>query len=256
MKILIFSFLFLIFLSSIGAAQKSEINIIPQPKSLQKLQGEFKLNYKTKIIANDDVSRNSAGILNDLLMKNYGFKLEYVSNRKTPKGNAIVFTSKGFPMDKFSDEGYGLTVAPTNIQIFGSDKAQFYAIQSLMQLLPVEFKGEAAIPAVDISDEPRFKYRGMHLDVSRHFMPVSFVKKYVDLMAQYKFNQFHWHLTDDQGWRIEIKKYPKLTEIGSKRKESHEGRYSPCSKATVVQSKGFTRRKKSKMSWLTQKPEK
>ena len=97
----------------------------------------------------------------------------------------------------------------------------FYGLQTLMQMLPVEFKSDSAkVPAAEISDQPRFPYRGMHLDVGRHFMPVSFVKKYIDLMAQYKFNYFHWHLTDDQGWRIEIKKYPKLTEIGSKRKES------------------------------------
>ncbi|HVE58008.1 MAG TPA: family 20 glycosylhydrolase, partial [Pyrinomonadaceae bacterium] len=106
--------------------------------------------------------------------------------------------------------------------ITGSETGQFYALQTLMQILPVNFKGEAKLPAVDISDAPRFPYRGMHLDVTRHFFPVEFVKKYIDLMAQYKFNQFHWHLTDDQGWRIEIKKYPRLTEIGSKRPETQK----------------------------------
>lgn len=234
-----------VFVFSISA-QTSELNIVPRPKSIKPLGGSFELNFKTKIIANDNVSRKSAGILNDLLMNNYGFKLEYVSNGKPPKSNAIVFTSQGIPANKIPNEGYGLTVAPTNIQIMGSDTGQFYAIQSLLQLLPVTFKGKANIPAVDIVDEPRFKYRGMHLDVARHFMPLEFVKKYIDLMSQYKFNQFHWHLTDDQGWRIEIKKYPKLTEIGSKRKESHEGRYSPIFKGDGVPVEGFYTQKQIK----------
>ena len=93
-----------------------------------------------------------------------------------------------------------------------------------MQLLPVNFQTEAKLAAMDITDAPRFPYRGMHLDVARHFLPIDFVKKYIDLMSQYKFNYFHWHLTDDQGWRIEIKKYPRLTEIGSRRKESVKDR--------------------------------
>ncbi len=100
-------------------------------------------------------------------------------------------------------------------------------------------KGVVEIPFTAIADWPRFPYRGMHLDVSRHFFPVEFVKKYIDLMSQYKFNYFHWHLTDDQGWRIEIKKYPKLTEIGSKRSESHLGPYTPTFKGDGVPVEGF-----------------
>ena len=195
-------------------------SIIPQPKSLKRQTGEFKLDYRTKIVAKDETGRKSAGILNDLLMKNYGFKLEYTE--KEQKQNFILLTSKGFPVDKYPPEGYGLAVAPKGILIFGDETGQFYALQTLMQLIPLEFKGAAKLPAVDIYDAPRFSYRGMHLDVSRHFFPVEFVKKYIDLMAQYKFNQFHWHLTDDQGWRIEIKKYPKLTAIGSRRKETQK----------------------------------
>ncbi|MCD9187078.1 MAG: family 20 glycosylhydrolase [Pyrinomonadaceae bacterium] len=175
---------------------------------------------KTRIVATDEAGRRSAGILNDLLLKNYGFKLEFTN--KEQKENAIIFISKGFPVDKMPKEGYGLNIIPKGVLVYGNETGQFYAIQTLMQILPPDFKGEAKIPAVDIADEPRFGYRGMHLDVSRHFMPVSFVKKYIELMSQYKFNQFHWHLTDDQGWRIEIKKYPKLTGIGSKRSETQK----------------------------------
>ena len=89
-----------------------------------------------------------------------------------------------------------------------------------MQMLPARVEYRHQIPVVTIVDSPRFEYRGMHLDVARHFQPVEFVKKFIDLMSQYKFNYFHWHLTDDQGWRIPIKKYPKLTEIGSTRPET------------------------------------
>ncbi len=218
MKNLYFAIICGLFSCSIICAQTAGLNIIPQPKSLTPLKGEFKLNYKTKIVATDDAGRKSAGILNDLLTKHYGFKLEYTE--KPQKNNAIVFMTQGFPIDKVAAEAYGLTVSPKGILISGSETGQFYALQTLMQILPVNFKGEAKLAAVDISDSPRFKYRGMHLDVSRHFMPLDFVKKYVDLLSQYKFNQFHWHLTDDQGWRIEIKKYPKLTEIGSKRPDT------------------------------------
>jgi hexosaminidase len=223
----------IILISAFGAAaQNGDFNIIPQPKSVVRSNGEFKFDNKTKIVATDEIERRSAGMLNDLLMKNHGFKLEFTD--KQPKKNAIVFSSQNS-----ASEAYDLKIGKNGIQITGGETGQFYALQTLMQILPVNFKGAAKLPAVEISDAPRFAYRGMHLDVSRHFFPVSFVKKYIDLMAQYKFNQFHWHLTDDQGWRIEIKKYPKLTEIGSKREESHEGRYSTTFKGDGVPVEGF-----------------
>jgi hexosaminidase len=223
MKNLCFAFIFGLFLFSMTSAQSGELSIIPQPKSLTRLKGEFKLSYKTKIVATDDAGRASAGILNDLLMKNYGFKLEYTNQPQ--KKNAIVFLPQDYAIGNPPPESYGITITPKGIQIIGGETGQFYALQTLMQILPVEFKGKAALPAVDIADAPRFAYRGMHLDVTRHFFPVEFVKRYIDLMAQYKFNQFHWHLTDDQGWRIEIKKYPRLTEIGSRRKETQKEKF-------------------------------
>jgi hexosaminidase len=103
-----------------------------------------------------------------------------------------------------------MTITPNGIEIGGSGSlGTFYAIQSLIQLLPMEKKKSLAVPVL-IDDKPRFAYRGMHLDVGRHFFPVEFVKKYIDFIAMYKMNTFHWHLTEDQGWRIEIKKYPNL----------------------------------------------
>jgi hexosaminidase len=249
MKTLFFFFVFCSIFTASAHAQNAGLNIIPQPKSVTRLKGEFKFNRKTKInvIDSDDVSRKSAAILNDLLLKYYGFKLEVTTN-KPPKKNVILIFQKTLSTETLrkdyvlpSDfaEGYSLYVSPEKIRIHASETGQFYALQTLMQLLPVNFKGEARIPAVDISDAPRFSYRGMHLDVGRHFFPVEFVKKYIDLMAQYKFNQFHWHLTEDQGWRIEIKKYPKLTEIGSRRKETQKEKNRDPYVGDAVPVEGF-----------------
>lgn len=213
-------FLFSVVFCSSARAQneiKKEIDIIPQPKSVSRTPGEFEFTGKTKLFAADAKSRETAAIFNDLLLKNYGFKLD--SAEKQPDKNAIVFTSTQ-TNGTAAAESYDLIIAPREIRIAGDAAGQFYAVQTLMQILPVDFKKTARVPAVRIVDEPRFSYRGMHLDVARHFFPVEFVKKYIDLIAQYKFNRFHWHLTDDQGWRIEIKKYPKLTEIGSRRPET------------------------------------
>ncbi len=131
-------------------------------------------------------------------------------------------------LKRVGKEGYQLRVTEKSVTIKSSSPAGiFYGVHSLYQLLPPEVeKNEQvtgvkwSIPCVTIEDKPRFTWRGMHLDVGRHFAPVKFVKKYIDLLSSYKMNTFHWHLTEDQGWRIEIKKYPKLTEIGSKRKET------------------------------------
>ncbi len=210
-------------------AQSGEFNIIPKPNTVTSGSGEFVFSRETKIFASDKEGRSSAGKLNDLLMARYGIKLE-ITKRK-PSQNYIEFMPPGAMAHAEMPKGselYAMQIEPSRLRIQGFGPAQFYAIQSLMQLLPVKLEGKAVIPAARIVDGPRFQYRGMHLDVARHFMPISFVKKYIDLMSQYKFNTFHWHLTDDQGWRIEIKKYPKLTEIGSKRPETMVARnFSP-----------------------------
>lgn len=216
----LFILAFILFQFAITKGQ-SGLNIIPKPSSIETKSGNFKLDFKTVIVAEDDETRKIAGLFNDLLMKNYGFKLEYVETTKR-KDNLIIFTtngSRGLP-----DEGYKLTVDKKTITVTGHESGLFYGLQTLIQILPVEGIAPFKIPAVEIVDQPRFRYRGMHLDVGRHFQPVEFVKKYLDLMSQYKMNTFHWHLTEDQGWRIEIKKYPRLTEIGSKRKETVKGR--------------------------------
>jgi hexosaminidase len=202
-------------------AQSSEINIVPKPVSVQLTGSTFKISRKTVVLARpSDVK--IAKFLNDYLQKNSGFTLRVVSSNRRGSDHIDLINE---PID-FSHKsgGYGLIVDSHHIYVSASDdEGRFNAIQSLIQLISFE-NGDITLPTLQIEDYPRFPYRGMHLDVTRHFMPVEFVKKYIDLMSQYKFNYFHWHLTDDQGWRIEIKKYPKLTEIGSKRPETVVGR--------------------------------
>lgn len=139
-------------------------------------------------------------------------------------GNAVTFTVDAALTPTLGAEGYRLTVTASEIAIRGGGVAGvFYGLQTLRQILPPDIErfgwkadgGRVTVPAVEIEDKPRFSWRGAHLDVSRHFSPVSEVKKYIDLLALHKLNVFHWHLVDDQGWRVEIKKYPKLTEIGA-----------------------------------------
>jgi hexosaminidase len=139
---------------------------------------------------------------------------------------------KGIHLSIASDirnkEGYRLLVSENGVEIAGASNAGiFYGVQTLRKSIPAAADGmQVELPAVSINDYPRFPYRGMHLDVSRHFFPTDSVKKFIDILALHNMNRFHWHLTDDQGWRIEIKKYPELTQIGSKRKETVIGRNS------------------------------
>jgi hexosaminidase len=222
MKKIILSVVFCLFFCSVCFAQSKEINIIPKPSIIKPGDGYFELNSKTKFVVRNDEERKLVEIFNDYLKKNYDFSIETIS-KAGDKKNKIIFYPPGIDTP-LPPENYMLHISKDFIGIAAQNQGKFYALQSLIQMIPVDFKKKAKIPAADITDAPRFPYRGMHLDVARHFFPVEFVKKYIDLMAQYKFNYFHWHLTEDQGWRIEIKKYPRLTEIGSKRKETVKGR--------------------------------
>lgn len=220
------SLLFFCFLSI--AVYSQQINIIPQPVEMKAGNGKFILTKKTTIAAKDEEDRKTANLFNDYLKKNYGFKLDV---DKQESKNYIRLSTKRFIKAPDKD-GYDLTVTSQGITISGDTYAgTFYGMQSLIQLLPVDnSKKEIStakfqIPFVTIIDYPRFDYRGMHLDVCRHFFPVSFVKKYINYIALHKMNYFHWHLTDDQGWRIEIKKYPNLTKIGAWRNGTIIGRY-------------------------------
>jgi len=202
-------------------------NIIPKPTQMLVAKGEWTLGAKTKIGAPADTKWTKvAEILSAQISKASGYSL------KTVKGNGDI-TFKVSSDATLGEEGYRLLVTPKGVTIQAQTaKGAFYGVQSLLQLLPVEVFSPAVVsnvkwtvPYVTIKDVPRYQYRGLMLDVCRHFMPLEFVKKYIDLIALHKQNQFHWHLTDDQGWRIEIKKYPELTAIGSKRKETMKGAY-------------------------------
>ncbi|HJY13159.1 MAG TPA: beta-N-acetylhexosaminidase, partial [Flavobacterium sp.] len=164
----------------------------------------------------------TAAFLNAYLSNYYGFVLPIA---KKANKNYIKLTSQN-NVQGLKSEGYTLRSDKNGVEINGNAAiGTFYGMQTLIQLLPVEKSKSLAIAAVNIQDEPRFAYRGAMLDVGRHYFPVAFVKKYIDYLALHKMNYFHWHLTEDQGWRIEIKKYPKLTEIGSKRNGSIIGSY-------------------------------
>ncbi len=191
--------------------------VVPRPVASHRLAGSFTLDHRTRISASDAESRRIAGLFNDRLLEAYGLTLVPAA-AGAESASAIVFTTAG--SQDLPAEGYRLVVETTRVTVVGRSAGLFYGMQTLLQLLPAQANPPLLLPAVAITDHPRFRYRGMLLDVGRHCFPIAFIKKYLDLMAQYKMNVFHWHLTDDQGWRIEIKKYPKLTEVGSRRKET------------------------------------
>lgn len=204
----------LFFALNMFAQTDKNMGIIPAPLNLVKNNGVFVLD-KTVVLVNEDVTNaKSAELLNAFIVTKGGFALR---EEKAVKANqkAILLTSNG--ADKLPEEGYTIAITNNQIKVTGKAAGLFYAVQSLMQLMPTKQNDKITIQNVVITDYPRFRYRGMHLDVGRHFYPVSFIKKFIDVMAAYKLNNFHWHLTEDQGWRIEIKKYPKLALVGGKR---------------------------------------
>ena len=189
-----------------------EPNIIPKPVSLTLEKEVFVLNKNTSLALFGEFE-SVANFFNSYLKET--FDLELTSKKSS---NQIIFKKNDSIKN---DEGYKLKISQNKILIEAKTKnGAFYAVQSLIQLLPIKSDlNEIAIQCLEIEDAPRFSYRGMHLDVARHFFSVDFIKKYLDIMAMLKMNTFHWHLTEDQGWRIEIKKYPKLQEIAAFRKK-------------------------------------
>ena len=203
----------------------SRYAVIPRPRVLQPASAHFVWTGQTPIVApTEPMAHGVAEYLASLVATPTGF-LPAIEDGTAPKPGAVTLRlDPSVPQD----EGYRLNVDANSIDIAAkTPRGLFYGVQTLRQLLPVALDSNAKValpawevPAVHIEDFPRFSYRGMHLDVARHFFPPEFVKNYIDWMARYKFNTFHWHLTDDQGWRIEIKQYPRLTEIGGFRRET------------------------------------
>ena len=221
-------FIILILCFSVSCTNKpilfTEIQIIPEPNNTKRYVASFILNSETEISYSEDF-KISAEFLKAYISNGSNIKLKANS-----ASNKINFKKDGSIKNA---EGYKLEVLENEITISAStDKGAFYAVQSLRQLLPETFETgnfkhkEVSIQGVLIEDSPEFIYRGMHLDVGRHMYSVDFIKKYIDAMAMLKMNTFHWHLTEDQGWRIEIKKYPKLQEIAAYRNETLVGHYS------------------------------
>jgi hexosaminidase len=231
--------------------------LVPVPRRLEAREGDFVVDAATRIYLSDPASselRRLADFWADPLRTATGFPLSISGEEAGRAGpNAVVIrleppeepgTARGgtaqgtpgewqtaaltgdFTPERRSREAYRLRIESDRVTLdAGAPVGIFYGLQTLRQLLPPEVErawGEAplTLPNVSIQDEPRFAYRGMHLDVGRHLFPVEFVKRYIDLLALYKMNVFHWHLTEDQGWRIEILKYPKLTEVGAYRQET------------------------------------
>lgn len=207
--------------------------IIPAPVSLMMGKGEFCFTGKTKIIipADDSECRRIADMLATLVHNPTGTIPEIVEGTGSKRGSVFM----AYDPEMENDEGYMLSITGKGINISAKSPAGFfYAIQTIRQLLPSDVEKaqlieglKLTVPACLIEDSPRFGYRGMHLDVGRHMFPVAEIKKYIDMLALHKMNTFHWHLTEDQGWRIEIKKYPELTTIGAYRNETvigHAGR--------------------------------
>lgn len=205
--------------------RESVISVIPEPSMVSPAEGTFRIKPSTKIYLSglDSETEHVAGMLNGYLKTSAGIELEVVVTDRLPDAGGIWFlqSSQG-------PEAYAIRVEQERVIIeFGDGAGAFYGMETLLQLLPPQvLSGERVrgirleMPCCIIEDAPRFRYRGMHIDVCLHYFDVDFLKRYIDLMAFHKLNRFHWHLTDDQGWRLEIKKYPLLTEKGQWRKET------------------------------------
>lgn len=213
----------LTFLASCGGQQgevkpyNEGINIIPMPQNLVQNQGVFKLSSGTSFGVTTDEAKTVAEFFAAKMRNATGYNISV-----SDKGDITLTLDAALDVN---DEGYTLDVTSEGVTVKAkTPQGLFYGMQSFMQLLPAEIESAEKAsgiawqaPAVSIKDEPRFGYRGVMLDVCRHFIPVEDIKKQIDVLSLFKINRLHWHLTEDQGWRIEIKKYPKLTEVGSKR---------------------------------------
>jgi hexosaminidase len=206
-------------------AEANRIEIIPEPVQIVERNGNFMLSNATIVYAEaeDSITKSTINYFIQGVFDQTGMRLT-TKVGATSKPDRAILIQMLRPLGKFSsNESYELDIGGSSVKITTSGEAGlFYAFQSLLQLLPSNLgsnQKEILIPCADIYDYPRFGYRGMHLDVSRHFFSASFIKHYLDILSRYKINHFHWHFTDSHGWRMEIKKYPRLTSVGAWRAE-------------------------------------
>ncbi|MBF0363008.1 MAG: beta-N-acetylhexosaminidase [Oligoflexia bacterium] len=253
MKSLLLYCVFLLFTVNLTFASSSNYyqnKIIPYPSWIEVGSDSFNVTASTKVLIenrdNNSKLKEVGNYLLDLINRPSGYQLSLteidISNQKQPTNSILLSLKKknkkkGKKGKKYvdNDEGYELIISKDRVAIYASQAAGiFYGIQTLRQLFPPQIEQKSVVntksvlwslPSIHIKDWPRFKWRGMHFDVSRHFFPKEFIKRYLDLLAMHKINVFHWHLTDDQGWRLEIKQYPKLIEIGSLREEKNGNIY-------------------------------
>lgn len=212
------------------ASYNQGINIIPKPQSLTEGEGFFRLNKNTVFTTSDTEAQKVAEFIATRVNRSTGFNLKVASQDQASKNTISLILDSSLDTN---EEGYTLDVTTENVTVKAkAAPGLFYGLQTLLQLLPAEIESQSVVnnvawdvPCVNVKDEPRFGYRGIMLDPCRHFMSVDDVKKHLDVLSLFKVNRMHWHLTDDQGWRIEIKQYPKLTEIGSKRIEGEGFEY-------------------------------
>ncbi len=231
--------LLFIALATIGCAQKEnpsyakdDLVLIPQPKSLKLNKGSFEVTKSTKIVIPQDSLASVSSILNDLFKKAAGFELETSAEATSENSIQLKINSE------IAKEAYQLKVTSENVILEANSKLGFvYGLETIRQLLPKEIESGSKvsnidwyIPNVEISDAPQYSYRGNMLDVSRHFFGKDYIKKHIDRLAFLKLNTFHFHLVDDQGWRIEIKKYPKLTEVGGFRVDQEDSHWNARTK--------------------------
>ena len=215
-----------------GRIHERSISVVPCPETLIRRPGRCLLTERTSLLLSDRSLEPVAGYFTEKIARSSGIDLK----ERREAGNTLALrldTQRGIP-----EEGYELTVAPDGIELVASTGAGiFYGMQTLMQLLPAGIESptpvpgmELSIPCVEIRDAPRMAYRGVMLDACRHFSTVEEIEKLLDVMAMYKLNKFHWHLTDDQLWTVEIRKYPCLTKLGGVRTETdgtiHRGFYT------------------------------
>lgn len=208
----------LLFFLCTASVFSQELPLVPKPASVVTQSGTLTLNSKTEIVYNDQVALQNVLFLNQYLSDNYDLTLKTKKSKKNKNGIE-------FRLDKsFKGEAYALTINDRTVTIQGDTAGLFYGLQTLLQLMPLDESASVTLPQVTIKDQPRFKYRGAMIDAGRYFFSVEETKRFLDLMSYYKLNTFHWHLTEDGGWRIEIKKYPLLTEIGAWRRGTNISR--------------------------------
>jgi hexosaminidase len=209
-------------------ASSKSIAIIPQPVRLTPGTGSFALTADTKIYVgpkNDELRRIGQSLSQEIARAT-GVQVPVVQAAPGKQRASAIYLKLTAPADTLGAEGYTLSVQPAQVVLAANQPQGLYlGTQTIRQLLPAQRTTGASLPALEVVDKPRYSWRGMHLDVSRHFFPTEFVKQYIDYLALHKMNTFHWHLTDDQGWRIEIKKYPKLTTLGGFREGTLIGHY-------------------------------